>query len=159
MLIAYEKIATAAVRPTPAFITLRNSSEPVPMKRTSYAPASHKAASHSTGQRQAQGDVGPVTLLPKRSQSRAARRPRHSPSRLRRPPAGMSWTSWIRVRQPRYRAGHGRRHNQTRAPAPRGRPAADATASTGTTTRIRPGNLLPAEANRLRPVRHPLNRA
>ena len=46
---AYEKIATAAVRLTPAFSTLRYSSEPVPINRTSYAPASHRAAIQSTG--------------------------------------------------------------------------------------------------------------
>jgi hypothetical protein len=46
---AYERIAIPAVRLKPAFSTLRNSSEPVPMDLTLYAPKSSKVATQSSG--------------------------------------------------------------------------------------------------------------
>ena len=49
VLTAYEKIARAAVRLTLAFRTLRNSSEPAPIKRTLYPPQRKSVATQSNG--------------------------------------------------------------------------------------------------------------
>ena len=46
---------------------MRYSSEPVPMNRTSYAPASHKAAIQSTGSARLRARYMGVTLLPNRT--------------------------------------------------------------------------------------------
>ena len=49
LLTAYDMIASPAVRLNPAFSTLRNSSEPVPMDLTLYAPKSDSVTTHNSG--------------------------------------------------------------------------------------------------------------
>ena len=57
-LVAYDRIATVAVRNAPALSTLRNSSGPTPMNLESYPPASATVASQANGSARLATQVG-----------------------------------------------------------------------------------------------------